>query len=429
MHNTEHQHTTKHKRDSMFDQIQRELKRLEAEHNITILYAVESGSRAWGFASTDSDWDVRFFYVHNQDWYLSIDDKRDTIEEILPNDIDLSGWELRKALKLFRKSNPPMLEWLRSPIVYAENYTTAESLRQLSAEYFSPKSCLYHYLHMAERNAKAYLQRDMVRVKKYLYVLRPLLACGWIEINNTAPPMEFDALVEELVHDAPLKEAITTLTERKRAGEELDVEPRIPILDRFIDKCIKHFHEFLRAFDYRTQPDTDKLNDLFRATLQEVKESQWKWNAFAQSPRTIEEEYRFVSAMLEYYNVQLADVDAFGFTKKNRYKYLGKQPATEQDRERAIRYLIDTNSYMRAQKVFAYIREHIASADVFIGYVDKSMAYEPDVLGIDVYARIPKKAREEHQEQLRSIVRPRYFMDNAMWIGIHNLRVSKKSKP
>lgn len=112
----------------MTTEIQQELSRLEIQHNIQILYAVESGSRAWGFASVNSDWDVRYIYVHRPEWYLHIDDKKDNQEEILPNDIDLAGWELRKALRLFRKSNPPMLEWLDSPIVYREQFTTAERL-------------------------------------------------------------------------------------------------------------------------------------------------------------------------------------------------------------------------------------------------------------------------------------------------------------
>src|SRR5215831_16213984 len=110
-------------------EIEKELKRLEEEKKIKIVYAVESGSRAWGFASTDSDWDVRFIYVHDYDWYLSVEEKKDNIEIILPNDIDLSGWEMRKALVLFRKSNPPLLEWLRSPIVYRDAYCSAGRLR------------------------------------------------------------------------------------------------------------------------------------------------------------------------------------------------------------------------------------------------------------------------------------------------------------
>jgi predicted nucleotidyltransferase len=256
----------------MKDQIEIELKRLEQQHDIKILYAVESGSRAWGFASTDSDWDVRFVYLHNRDWYLSIDDKSDSLEEILPNNIDLSGWELRKTLKLFRKSNPPLLEWLRSPIIYLEQFSTADNLRQLTGEFFNPKSCLHHYLHMAEGNFKEYLQKDEVRVKKYFYVLRPILACQWIEQTDTMAPMEFQLLVDTLVADKQLKNEIEKLLTRKINGEELNEEPRIQILNDFLDEKITYFNNLLKNFDTTKQPDTTKLNDLFRMTLQEVYE-------------------------------------------------------------------------------------------------------------------------------------------------------------
>src|SRR5437870_651522 len=133
----------------MLNEIQNELQRIQNQFDVRVLYAVESGSRAWGFESKDSDWDVRYIYIQKPEWYLSIDDKKDNREEILPNQIDLAGWDLRKALKLFRKSNPPMLEWLRSPIIYLEEFSIAAKLRMLTADYFNPKSCLYHYLSMA----------------------------------------------------------------------------------------------------------------------------------------------------------------------------------------------------------------------------------------------------------------------------------------
>ena len=163
--------------DLMIEEIKKELKNLEDDKKIKVLYAVESGSRAWGFASKDSDWDVRFIYIHHYDWYLSVEEKKDNIEIILPNDIDLGGWELRKALLLFRKSNPPLLEWLKSPIKYNENYSIANELRKATEIYFNPKSCLYHYFHMAQGNYDAYFKENIVRLKKYFYVLRPIFAC------------------------------------------------------------------------------------------------------------------------------------------------------------------------------------------------------------------------------------------------------------
>lgn len=254
----------------MKDQIRTELSRLEHQHNIRILYAVESGSRAWGFASTDSDWDVRYIYVHPLEWYLKIDDRKDSQELILPNDIDLAGWELRKALRLFRKSNPPILEWLNSPIVYLEKYPTAERMRELTKEYFNPKSCLHHYLNMADGNYRQYLQKEMVRVKKYFYALRPILACEWIRHINTMAPMEFRTLLESQVQDPSVANEIESLLVRKIAGEELNEEPRIQILNDYLEEKILFYKEYVKSAVASKEAGNDRLDELFRETLHEV---------------------------------------------------------------------------------------------------------------------------------------------------------------
>lgn len=254
----------------MTEEIKKELLRLEQQHDIKILYAVESGSRAWGFASTDSDWDVRYIYIHRLDWYLKIDDKKDNQEEILPNDIDLAGWELKKALRLFRKSNPPMLEWLRSPIVYLQQFSTADKLRDLTREYFNPKSCLHHYFHMAENNYNAYLKKDIVRVKKYFYVLRPLLACDWIKQTNTMVPMEFHKLLDSQVTDQNVKTEIQNLLTRKMLGEELSEEPKIQILQDFLEQKISFYNDYVKTVGQSNQPETERLDELFRQTVSEV---------------------------------------------------------------------------------------------------------------------------------------------------------------
>lgn len=255
----------------MQETILRRLRQLEDERQIRILLAVESGSRAWGFASRDSDWDVRLIYVHPPEWYLTIDDRKDNFE-VMEGDLDFAGWELRKALRLFRKSNPPMMEWLQSPLVYHEAYSTASRLRRLAGEFFVPKACLYHYFHMAQNNFRQYLQGEFVKSKKYFYVLRPILACQWIESTNTMPPMEFDRLVQTQVSDADLKTEIETLLARKRAGDELDLEPQNPILHAFLSEKVAYFQQFVTTFESQlTQPDTAKLNQLFRQTLEEVR--------------------------------------------------------------------------------------------------------------------------------------------------------------
>ena len=94
-----------------------------------VLLAVESGSRAWGFASPNSDYDARFIYSSAPDWYLSIDleDKHDVIEYPIVDEIDLNGWDVRKALRLFARSNPAFVEWIQSPTIYLERGGFADS--------------------------------------------------------------------------------------------------------------------------------------------------------------------------------------------------------------------------------------------------------------------------------------------------------------
>lgn len=249
--------------------IQEALQRLEVAEDVRVLYAVESGSRAWGFASRDSDWDVRFLYLRRPEWYLSVQRRRDVLEYPLENDLDVSGWDLQKALALFAKSNPPLLEWLRSPIVYREDFSIARVLRKLSERFFSSRSCMHHYFHMAERNYREYLQGDPVRVKKYLYVLRPLLACRWIGARGTIPPMEFAALVEDQL-PPELEGTTRQLLERKRSGEELASGPRIPEINRFLDAEIARLDQALRAIPRGPAPDWEALDEVFRSSLHEV---------------------------------------------------------------------------------------------------------------------------------------------------------------
>lgn len=247
-----------------------ELYKIEDENDVKILYAVESGSRAWGFASVDSDYDVRFIYIHRVDWYLSIREKRDVIERLVTDSLDISGWDIRKALRLFMKSNPPLLEWLQSPIVYVEKYSFAASLREMVKQYFSPLSCMYHYLHMARGNYREYLKGDMVKTKKYFYVLRPVLACKWIENNKTVPPVELEKLLYSQVEDEEVRREIEKLLARKREGEELDYEPAIPILNGYLNSMIEYYSDYVKRLSKVPIPDEGELDELFMNILKEV---------------------------------------------------------------------------------------------------------------------------------------------------------------
>jgi len=249
------------------EKIVEKLLSIEEEHQIKILLAVESGSRAWGFDSRNSDYDVRFVYTHTLDWYLSIEPRRDVIEYPLDDLLDFSGWDIRKALYLLKKSNPPLLEWIKSPIVYRQNPDFKQSLETLEKKYFSPKGCLYHYFHMAEGNYREYLKKDIVRVKKYFYVLRPLLACKWIEKNNTPPPIEFEKLLKTQVTDQQLMSEIDHLLQRKISGEELDQGPAIKILNDFIEQEIDYYSKYAKQIKKSPNLDVSLLNELFKEII------------------------------------------------------------------------------------------------------------------------------------------------------------------
>jgi predicted nucleotidyltransferase len=245
------------------------LDRIERENNVRILFAVESGSRAWGFASRDSDFDVRFIYLHPLEWYLSIREQRDVIEVPISDSLDISGWDLRKTLGLIRKSNPPLFEWLGSPIVYMDRFGLSERLRGMMREFVSPRQCIYHYLHTARNNYKRYLTDDTVKLKKYFYVLRPLLGCAWVEKHNTMPPTEFARLYKDAGLAPDLTEEIDGLLARKMAGDELDKEPRIEVLNRFLEERIAWYSEFVEGMP-RTEVEIDRLDGLFREMLRDV---------------------------------------------------------------------------------------------------------------------------------------------------------------
>jgi len=253
--------------------VERSLDAIEKEEDVLVLLAVESGSRAWGFPSVDSDYDVRFVYLHRPQWYLSIDleEQRDVIERPIQDNFDLSGWDIRKALRLFRRSNPPLLEWLQCTIVYREHCSLATHLRDLLPAFYSPRASFYHYLHMARGNIREYLKGDVVWRKKYFYVLRPLLAMRWIDQGLGPVPIEFSRLVDATVSDVAVRGAIEELIAAKRSGAELDRGPRIPAIGDFIQVEMARLEE--TASD-RTSPapPVEALNSLFRSTLHEV----WK---------------------------------------------------------------------------------------------------------------------------------------------------------
>ena len=218
----------------MGEAIQSALDAVEAEHGVRVLFAVESGSRAWGFASPDSDYDVRFLYVHPVEWYLSVRAERDVVEAMWPGDLDLSGWDLRKALGLLAKSNPSHYERLQSPIVYRADSAFLAEFRALADAYLDLGTLYRHYLSLARGQWDKYLQGDEIARKKYLYVLRPVLACRWIERGWGAPPTLFEACRTRTLDDPAVGAALDRLLADKARNVEMSLAPRDPVLHDFL---------------------------------------------------------------------------------------------------------------------------------------------------------------------------------------------------
>lgn len=257
--------------NSIRNEIMRRMRAAETEHGVRILLAVESGSRAWGFASPNSDFDARFIYTHPKDWYLSVglEEQRDVIEYPIVDDIDLNGWDVRKALRLFWKSNPAFVEWIQSPIVYIQDGSFAESARQLLPHVYSCENGVYHYRSMAKTNYRGYLQADMVPLKKYFYVLRPLLSVRWLERYGTAAPIEFHKLLHLIADEPALVADIETLLARKRLAPELGLDLPVPRINAFIERELLRLESVVPAVHQRGVV-LSSLNAIFHAALNEA---------------------------------------------------------------------------------------------------------------------------------------------------------------
>lgn len=241
------------------------LNEIEQRHGVRILHAVESGSRAWGFPSPDSDFDVRFIYVRPKEDYLRLNTVRDVIEEPISDLLDINGWDLKKALQLLHSANPTLFEWMNSPIVYKES-GFSDKLRPLLDRYFSSRKGLYHYISMAEGNYREYLKGEMVRAKKYFYVLRPILACKWILEHHTPPPMQFRDLMDAQLELA-LKPAVERLLDLKINHPETKEIPRVDVINRYIEENIPAIKEQIALLPKEVLPDWAPLDELFLHVL------------------------------------------------------------------------------------------------------------------------------------------------------------------
>lgn len=228
----------------MKDKILEKLKQIEREKGVEILFACESGSRAWGFASPDSDYDIRFIYKHDLNYYLSLWEQTDVIEFMTEDDLDGSGWDLRKTVKLLAKSNAPLLEWLHSPVVYFENEAFANQMRSLANNCFSPIACLYHYLGTT-KNFIDVCQAEEVKLKSYFYALRTALAGKWIIEKNSFPPVAFAELLP--IAPLPIQEKVLELQAIKANQDEKYLHPKEILITEFLMEMVKFNEEHAKG--------------------------------------------------------------------------------------------------------------------------------------------------------------------------------------
>ncbi|RFS19204.1 nucleotidyltransferase domain-containing protein [Chitinophaga silvatica] len=243
----------------MHSRILEQLAALEETNAVKILFACESGSRGWGFASTDSDFDVRFVYARPASTYLSIKEYRDVIELPVDEVLDINGWDIKKALKLFYKSNAPFYEWLQSPILYKETTDLRQTLLSLMDHYYSPRAACHHYLSMAHNTWTNDLQGEQVKLKKYFYVLRPLLACDWIAMGKGVAPMEFKDL-RTTIEDNKVQKAIDELLIVKMKADEKSVWHADPRLMDWIGEKISTLRAQSAEFQDRPPIAIDSLD-------------------------------------------------------------------------------------------------------------------------------------------------------------------------
>jgi len=252
----------------MTEKITSYLSQLEKEHGIEILLACETGSRAWGFPSPDSDYDVRIIYKHPLNWYLSLDERKDTIEIMLENnDIDITGWDLRKSLQLLRKSNAALLERIQSPIIYKVDKTYLKEVTDVAQSCYSRIATMHHYLSMARKTLEELFSSEEYKLKKFFYALRASVACLWILEKTEIPPIEFPKMIKGLDLDNTLKTRIFELIELKGTINESHLHSGEEELFDFMKQCISEAEQEFNNLS-TSKPDLDALNSFFIAQIQ-----------------------------------------------------------------------------------------------------------------------------------------------------------------
>ena len=250
-------------------EIDRRLADVAHHENVVIPIAIESGSRAWGFPSPDSDYDCRFVFVRTPEDTFSLFPKRDVIETPLTELIDVNGWELCKALRLMLKGNAVLIEWLKSPVTYQANQEFRSAFLNLAEETANPASWANHYLHLANSMRARVLQDpEQVPLKKLFYLIRPVAAARWIMEGRGQglPPMRLQSLMADLGLDGKLRACLDDLIGLKLETRELGTGKAPEPVMSYISEAIPALEDWLRTQDLKPSGSSLRKADEFHRT-------------------------------------------------------------------------------------------------------------------------------------------------------------------
>lgn len=224
------------------------------QQGVHIGFAIESGSRAWGFPSPDSDYDCRFVYIRPVADHLALEVPRDVIEFPIVGDIDTGGWDLKKALILALKGNAVIVEWLKSPLVYEEEPGFRARLSEVLDRIVDPGKVSAHYFGLLQRHASQQ-REEAVKLKKLLYALRPAVALEWMRQRGFSllPPMNLEEMIGQTVLPERVVDAIAELVAAKKVTRELGEGPIPSVIFDFIVDVDRW---------YRALPSSPRLLDL-----------------------------------------------------------------------------------------------------------------------------------------------------------------------
>ena len=242
------------------------INKLEVEKDITILLATESGSRAWGCPSPDSDYDIRIIFKRKTADYLRINEQPDSLDYFHGELLDINGWDIKKTFRLIKKSNVTPFEWAQSPIIYKEVDNFRQVIFELCKAYFNPKHAINHYRGIAKNSYADITKESNIKLKKLFYVLRPIMAAKWIASKNEIPPMDIPNLIS-IINNNEIIAKINSLLEIKKDCNEDYIHTLSPLLSDFIKEEINILTDLKVVDKDHEIPNSDQLNKVFRELI------------------------------------------------------------------------------------------------------------------------------------------------------------------